>query len=614
MESVVKTSEGVFVADRSENLSPDWQVREMVPWKADKPEYGSDVIVDLLNRFEIEYVSLNPGASFRGLHDSLVNYGGNRPEMIECPHEEIAVGMAHGYAKATGRPMACILHNLVGLLHGAMAIYVAHLDQSPVLILGATGPMDATRRRPRIDWNHTAVVQGNAVRDFVKWDDQPFSLAAVPDSFARGYRVAVTQPQGPVYLCYDVSIQEDPLPEGQTIELPDPAKIGIPTPMQGDPVALDKIAEALVRADHPVILTEYGGRRAENVAALVELAETVGAAVISKPQRFNFPNTHPLYQNGNPVLEQADVLLAIDVRSFAEQITKLDEQHRQLTYKTKPDCRLFEIGFNDLGIGGWSQHFQQLQPVELSVLADPSLAIPALTQRCRELLENAPQQRQRIEERRAHFAVQHEVTRQRWREEARRRWNEKPISTARLAGEIWEAIRDHDWVLTANTLGGWTWRLWDFTEHHQHPGGHLGTATQIGISLGVALAHKKAGRLVVDIQPDGDLMFDASALWVAAKHQIPMLAVMYNNRAYYNDWDHQIKIAQWRGRPVENAFVGQEIDGPAPDFAMLARSMGWYAEGPIEDPNDIAAALRRAIAVIQTEGRPALVDVVTQFR
>lgn len=174
--------------------------------------YGSDLIVDLFKMYNFEYASLNPGSSFRGLHDSMVNYGKNvKPEMIECCHEEIAVGIAHGYAKACGKPMLTILHNVVGLLHGAMAIYYAYLDRVPMIIIGATGPMDLSRRRPFIDWIHTAMIQGNAIREFVKWDDQPYTIESVPDSFARACRVAETEPKGPVYICYDVTLQEDPL-------------------------------------------------------------------------------------------------------------------------------------------------------------------------------------------------------------------------------------------------------------------------------------------------------------------------------------------------------------------------------------------------------------------
>jgi thiamine pyrophosphate-dependent acetolactate synthase large subunit-like protein len=149
---------------------------------------------------------------------------------------------------------------------------------------------------------------------------------------------------------------------------------------------------------------------------------------------------------------------------------------------------------------------------------------------------------------------------------------------------------------------------------YRHPGKSLGTATQIGLSLGVALAHRGSGRLVVDLQPDGDLMFDAAALWVASAHEIPMLVVMYNNRAYYNDWEHQVRVARQRGTDVERARRGVAIDEPAPDFAGLARSFGWHAEGPIDDPESVGAAVRRAVKVVTDEGRPALVDVVCQHR
>jgi len=178
---------------------------------------------------------------------------------------------------------------------------------------------------------------------------------------------------------------------------------------------------------------------------------------------------------------------------------------------------------------------------------------------------------------------------------------------------VWDAIKDEDWVLTAGTLEQWTRKLWDFDKPYRHPGRSLGTATQFGISLGVALAHRDERRLVVDMQPDGDLMFDAGALWTVAKHRIPMLVVMYNNRAYYNDWEHQIRMAMVRGTPVERAYIGMDLDDPAPDFAGMARSMGWYAEGPFESPDGLPAALKRAISKVK-EGQPALLDTVTQKR
>jgi acetolactate synthase-1/2/3 large subunit len=220
---------------------------------------------------------------------------------------------------------------------------------------------------------------------------------------------------------------------------------------------------------------------------------------------------------------------------------------------------------------------------------------------------------ERIARRSAAIGRRHADLRASWAREALEDRDASPITLPRLAAEVWEQIRGEDWVLTAGTLQDWTRKLWDFDQPHRHAGKSLGTATQFGISLGVALAHREQGRLVVDMQPDGDLMFDAGALWVAAKHRIPMLVVMYNNRAYFNDWEHQIRMAKKRGTPVDRAYIGMDLDDPAPDFASLARSMGWHAEGPIERPQDIAPALRRAIAKVKA-GQPALIDTITQKR
>ena len=167
-------------------------------------------------------------------------------------------------------------------------------------------------------------------------------------------------------------------------------------------------------------------------------------------------------------------------------------------------------------------------------------------------------------------------------------------------------------MLTAGTASDQVQRVWDFDRPYRHPGRSLGTATQIGISIGVALAYKGTDKLVVDLQPDGDLMFDLGALWIAAYHRIPMLAVMFNNRAYYNDWEHQERIARHRGTDVSRAYIGMEIDKPAPDFAAVARGLGGHAEGPIDDPEQVQAAVRRAAEVVLRERRPALVDVVCQ--
>lgn len=575
--------------------------------------YGSDLIVDLLQRYEIPWVTLNPGSSFRGLHDSLVNHGGNNPPMILCQHEEIAVFMAHGYAKATGRPMAAIVHDTVGLLHCAMAVYYAYLDRIPLLLLGATGPMDPNRRRPHIDWIHTTVMQSQPIRDYIKWDRQPVSPEEVVDSFARAYRVAMQQPQGPVYLCYDSAFQEDPL--DHDVALPDPKRFTSGTLAHPDPAAVDQLADMLAQARMPVIMAGYAGRNPSAFHDLVKLAEAAGAAAVDLGSRLNFPNRHPLNVTDaeRQVLERADLVLAIDVKDIYGPLVRLNRVTRQTEFVVSPECKIAEIGYRDLNISKWSDEFQQIVATDVQILADSSVTIPLLAERVAARVSGDSAAQSRIRGRSDEIASIHNAAFEQWAQDAKKDWDASPITLPRLASEVWDVVKDEDWLLTTGTLGDWPMHLWDFDKPYRHPGGALGTSTQIGIALGVALANKGSGRVCVDFQPDGDLMFDAGALWIAAAQELPLLIVMYNNRAYYNDWEHQIRMAEHRGTPVENAWVGQAINYPAPDFGALARSLGVHGEGPFEDPSQIGPALRRALDVVKS-GKPALVDTVTQFR
>jgi acetolactate synthase-1/2/3 large subunit len=564
--------------------------------------WASDVIVDMLHAYGLPHAALNPGASYRGLHDSIVNYGRNKPTMMLCQHEETAVQIAHGYAKASGKPMVAILHNLVGLLHANMAIYYAYADRCPVYIIGATGPMDETKRRPRIDWIHTALVQGEAVRAYTKWDYQPTVIDGVPESFARAYGVMMTEPRGPIYMCYDAWLQEQPLDH----EVPTGKVQQVPTRLAPDPAALKKVAAMLTKAKRPVILAEFVGRDPEGYEALVKLAETLGAPVYDVGSRLNFPSRHPLnFSMVKDVFRDADVVLSLDTRDWERPTTELVSTTRKVTSLLPEGCKWIEIGFGDLEISSWAMDYQRLVHADVRVMADTTLAIPALT----DLLKKTKATETRIR----HYAALNKKVRAGWEKEAKENWDASPITLPRLAHEVWQQIRKYDWVLTAGTLDEWARIVWDFDKPYRHPGKSLGTATQIGISLGVALAHRGKGRLVIDLQPDGDLMFDAGSLWVAAKHRIPMLVVMYNNRAYYNDWEHQIRMAKLRGTPVERAHIGMDMSDPEPDFATLARSMGWYAEGPIDKPSGVAAALKRAIRKVQA-GQPALIDTITQKR
>jgi acetolactate synthase-1/2/3 large subunit len=574
--------------------------------------WASDVIVDLLHAYDLPHAALNPGASYRGLHDSIVNYGGDRPTMMLCQHEETAVQIAHGYAKASGEPMVAILHNLVGLLHANMAIYYAYIDRVPIFIIGATGPMDETKRRPRIDWIHTAQGQGEAVRAYTKWDYQPHTIDGAPEAFARAYAVMMTQPQGPIYMCYDAWLQEQKL--DREIPLPPPQAAKVPSRLAPEPKVLEQAANLIAGARKPVIIAEFVGREPEGFHALVELAETGGIPVYDVDTRLNFPTRHPLNMSmEKEVFRDADLVLCLDTRDWERPTTELVSTTRELTSIVPAGAKWIDIGFGDLELSSWALDYQRLHHADLRILADTSIAIPMLTGLLRSRLKGDAQLGQQVKARAADAAKQSNAKRERWAKEAREHWDASPIALPRLASEVWEAIKSEDWVLTAGTLDEWARMLWNFDKPYRHPGKSLGTATQFGISLGVALAHRDKQRLVVDLQPDGDLMFDAGAMWVAAKHHIPLLVVMYNNRAYYNDWEHQIRMAKLRGTPVERAHIGMDMDGPAPDFAGMARSMGWYAEGPIENPREVAPALKRAIAEVKA-GRPALLDTITQKR
>ncbi|HET9001660.1 MAG TPA: thiamine pyrophosphate-dependent enzyme [bacterium] len=581
------------------------------------PEYGSDLIVDLLTALDVEYAALNPGATFRGLHDSLVNYGGNaRPEIIQCCHEEIAVAVAHGYGKAKGQPMAAIVHDVVGLLHATMAVYIAWLDRAPALVLGATGPMAAEQRRPWIDWIHTALVQGQAVRDYVKWDDQPASLESIVESLIRAHRITMTEPRGPVYLCFDAMLQEQRLDGPPPI--PDVRRFGPPARAQGDPRALEVAARWLVEAADPVVLADYAGRSAGAVASLVELAELLALPVIDLGSRFNFPNTHPLDLAGaeEDLLSAADLVLALDVFDLQKALGTVDRTARQARPFVRDGTKIIHVSLDDLAVRAWTQDYGRLQPVDLAIAADTTVVLPALTALCRPLVLAGGEREGRRRERRARLEAVRRALRDRWRRAADRARDARPVSFPRLAADLWDVVKDEDWVLVNRTLRGWTRRLWDWTHPSQYVGALNGGGVGYGIghAMGAALAHRGTGRLCIDIQPDGDCLYTPSALWTAAHHRIPLLIVMFNNRSYYNDEDHQVLMAKARGRPVENAHIGLRLDDPPVDFAGMARAFGIHADGPIEDPAELHPALARAVRHVQRERRPALIDVITEAR
>lgn len=586
------------------------------------PQYGSDVIVDLLKAYDIPYVAFNPGSTFRGLHDSIVNYGGNQqPEAILCNHEAIAVYVAHGYAKATGRPMVAIVHDTCGLTNAAGAIFNAWCDRIPLIIIGGTAPTDLLKRRPNTDWHHSALIHGNLVRDFVKWDDQPFSVSNFAESFMRAYKIAMTPPCGPVFLCYDADLQEQQLSE--PVSFPDVSRYQPPVEIGPNQDAIRTAARWLVNARNPVLTADMAYRSREVAGLIVRLAELLAIPVVDRGiYSVNMSPNHPLYVSGDSreILLNADLVLAIDTRELYAEVTSQDRfsvrPRRYLTEFLKPNARVVQIALDELLVGSWSHQSGRLQPIDLNILADSAQALGMLIDECTALIEREPARRAVFATRLEATAAIHRRLREMWRLEAANHRDDVPIALSRLSQDIGDVIRGEDWILVHDQLKHWNQRLWEWTGPERwlgHAGGG-GLGYGPGGSIGAALALKDSGKFFVDINADGDMLYNSSALWTAARYRVPILYVMYNNRSYHNSEQHAMNMARDRGRSAENRFVGTAIDDPPVDFATLARAFGVHGEGPVERPVDIRLALDRALAVVRDEKRPALVDVVTQAR
>jgi acetolactate synthase-1/2/3 large subunit len=571
----------------------------------DRPIWGSDLVMEMLRRLDIEYAAVLPGSTFRGIHDSAVNYTGNtRPELLLCNHEMICVSAARGYARASGRPMVAMLHDLVGLLNAGMTIYDAWCDRTPVIIVGGTGPMDATARRPWIDWIHTANVQGAVFRDFTKWDDQPASLAAIPASLLRAYRVAVTQPAGPVYVCFDVGLQEARLPQDLP-ELPDVERYRPAAPPAPDAGAVEEAARRLVGAELPLAFAGSTGRQPGAVAALVELAELLAMPVADTGSLWtSFPTGHDLDLTG----DERDLVAKADV------VLLLDSPNAQADLRGARSYQLaIGVSLDELATRGLTADQQQLQALDVPILASPGATLPLLVRACRARLDSRAAAR--IAARREAMAVRRQALVLRQLELRQAMWDRPQISELRLLAEVWEAVREEDYVFTNGRLRRMGPGVCEVPGPERDLGGGGGAAVgaHSGVALGAALALRSRAALPVGIVGDGDLLGSIQVLWTAAHYGIPSLWVVNNNRSYFNDEAHQEVVARARNRPVENRWIAQRLEHPTVDFSGLARSLGVDAQGPIKDASELRPALTRAVDAVKN-GTPTLLDVWTENR
>jgi thiamine pyrophosphate-dependent acetolactate synthase large subunit-like protein len=580
-----------------------------VPAQSSARSFGSDAVVDLLGAMGVKYVPLNPGSSFRGLHDSLVNHGGNRdPQLLLCLHEEIAVSLAHGYAKATGGLAVAAVHDLVGLMHASMAVYDAFCDRSPVLVFGGSGPMDPAQRRP-IDWIHSATMQAQLVRDYVVWDAEPATPAASVSDVVRAAQRALSAPQGPAYVSLDAGVQEAEL--DAPLPLPDLA-LHAPAPrIAPDPAAVVRAADVLAAAQRPVVVAGRIGLDARATAPLVELVELLGAAYRDDRNVVAFPTDHPQNANGDAgLLAEADVVLAVDVVDLPALLTARGHGARVEGSAAAAQPAVVDLSHGDLGMRAWSNAFAVPVARTVQLLADPLLGLAQLTAALAQRVDASA-----ADTRRAAVVARAEELRARRRAAVEERWADAPISPARLVAETWEAVKDVDHLLCLRNTRTWPEGVWTFAgagSYLGHSGGG-GVGYGPGALVGGALAARDRGQLGVGIVGDGDLLMASAALWTAVHYGIPMLVVVNDNSSFYNDEPHQAEVARHRGRPAENSWIGMRMTGPAIDLAGLARSYGCWATGPVTEPADLRPALDEAVAQAQS-GAVAVVHVRTAPR
>ena len=556
------------------------------------PAFGSDVIADTLRALEIPFIALNPGASYRGLHDSIVNFLGNEtPQMLLCLHEESAVAVAHGYAKVTGKPMAAAVHSNVGLFHATMAIFNAWCDRQPVIVLGATGPVDAVKRRPWIDWIHTARDQGAIVRNYTKWDDQPASPAAAREALLRAAWIASTAPRGPVYVNLDAEMQEAKLPE--PLAPMQVARFMPPASPTASAELIENAAAILKAAKHPVMLMGRVSRSVEAWNERVALAETLNAKVISDLKiGCGFPTDHPLHA-GAPAsnamvpeaiaaIKAADVILALDWVDLGGAL-------RNALGQEGPRAKIISISADFHVHNGWSMDYEILPPVDLMLPTTPDAAVPLLLHA---LGAGKPRTAAVVKPRVEKYEP-----------------SSGSVRVDDLTRSLKAAVGERDVTLTHLPLS-WNGASWAFRHPLDYIGseGGGGVGGGPGISVGAALALKDSGRLPIAICGDGDFCMGVTALWTAVHYRIPLLVVVCNNRSFFNDELHQERVARIRNRPPENRWIGQRISDPEIDCAGLAAAQGAVGFEPVTRTADLVPTFEKAIAAVEA-GQVAVVDV-----
>ena len=499
--------------------------------------------------------------------------------------------------------MAVGLHANVGLMHATMAIYNAFCDRVPMLILGATGPLDASKRRPWIDWLHTATDQAALIRHFIKFDDQPHSPNAAIASLVHATAATSTKPTTPVYVCLDLSLQENEV-DPTSLNFPETKRymdIHPPGPSSDD---VSKLLSLLTHSKRPLFL--FGRMNSENTSwqERIQLVEQFGVKVVTDiKQTCSFPTDHKAHAAPPSVFippETAELIRSADLIVSWDWVDLAGALQASHDPGVEPKGKVVHISLDSALHNGWSKDHYGLPPADLFIRADPDKAVSAL------LAANDSK-----------FSAASE-----WPSDSNSGpgTNDVPngsgsqsIFMTDLAHALYSTISPDQICLVRVPLG---WKGVDLRA--PNPLAFMGMDGGAGIGSGpgqvvgsaLALRETSSSLIPVAILGDGDFSMGSSALWTAARYRLPLLVIIANNGSYFNDEVHQERVANRRGRPVENKWIGMRLDDPAPNIHKMAEGLGCtvVVDEQVKKASELQGVLQKAFAAVK-EGKSVVVDV-----
>ncbi|KYQ97220.1 hypothetical protein AWY96_01370 [Serratia plymuthica] len=559
--------------------------------------YGSDVFLDVIKAYGIKYVFFNPGATTRGLHDSLINDA--ELTLVLCMHEESAVAMAHGYAKMTGKPAVVLLHANVGLLNASMGIFNAYVDRVPMLILNGLGPSAVEKRRPWIDWIHTNTSQASMMKDYVRWYDQPTSLESAIQSVERALILTEAKPCCPTLVTIDAALQE------QSTEIDfrfTPGKSLISP--QASEHYLIILAELIINSNYPIFIANQLGRYDGAVAVITLLCERLSIPIVDMGDAYNFPNGNNLYitENYKSYLRKSDLIISLENTELQSVIFELQEDKYQPIFNS--DAKIVKIGMGESFIRSETCDYFELQNTYLNIIGEIRSSLSRLS----EILFSDSDSSTTHKRKNARELILYEI-----------KTTEKPVALQTPFHEairgFWNIIKDEDWILVNEPsiiYGKEIRKIWKFSDKHIHLGnsGGCGLGYGVGASIGAAFGIEDKNKIIISFIGDGDLNFSSSTLWTASHYKLPIIFIVVNNQGYYNTKTHSTYISKIRNRELKREFTGNEIIDPEVNYEHLASAYGIKFIGTATDLKSSEDILFKAISFMNDCHSPSLIELV----